>query len=276
MTIETTSGAQTTDQSSQGNAADAPQGGTAPVAEGDDRQKDPLEFARRFASLTKTEKRILAQKKQMDAERVEFEEFRRSKGLAKTNVAEFLKSHGLTYEEITEKILKNDPNATPEDRVALLQKQIDEDRAERQREKDDLLAEKQQAAIDNHRTAIRSHVDSLGDKYEIIAANDEYDTVFDVIEEHFMDSGEIMPIDKACQLVDDYLTEKAKKALGLKRFQPQGTPNDDRPDTTRPPTGESFTLTNQAAAAPNLTQNRGEPLSDDEAKRRAAAKIQWN
>ena len=279
MTTETTGNG--TGQDSGQGSQQAPQDGSqvnpAPT-ETPGGQNTPDEWAGRFAALTKKEKHIQAQKKQFDAERAELEDLRRAKGLAKTAPKEFLQAHGLTYEELTEIILSNkEQDAKALDPVAKLQKQLDDDLAERNREKEEAIAQQQQAAIDGHRLAIRSHIESTGDKYEMIAAEDAYDTVFEVIEEHFEQTDELMPIDRACQLVDAFLTEKAKKALGLKRFQPQTeTPKDDRPQPYRSPTSESFTLTNNNVASPPQASNRGEKISNEEAKRRAADKIQWN
>lgn len=254
--------------------------GTPPVAEGTAQEKPSEEnpggdeWGKRFAQLTKRERQIIERERAIKENSRELEEYRKQRNLREQDPLEFLKANGLTYDQLTEIMLKKEPKElSPEDRIQKLQEELEKDRQERLSEKQRAEEERAEQAVLSFQAEIKSHVETMGSKYELISANNAYETVLGVIEEHYNQTQEMMDIDEACQLVDNHLENEAKKLLGLNRFK-QAT-STDRPQNDRQETaGQTKTLTNQLVAA--SSEPSSEYLSDEESKRRIAAKIRWD
>lgn len=257
--------------------------GTAPVTESTElkQELDPGDFATRFADLNRKSRRMLDEQRKLKAEKEKhaqdlatLEEYRAAKENGRKDPVSLLKSLGLTYDDIT-KIILNDNKLTPEQQIKQLQDELEADRKARESEKTQSASAREQEVIDAAKNDIKSHVEAQSDKYELIQSEGAHDMVFEVIEEFFNEYGKIPDLDLACQHVEDYLTEKAKKIMGLKKFAtPKGdTASNDKP-AERQKTADSFTITNQATAAP--VQTRKEYLSDAESKRAAAQLLRWN
>ena len=50
-------------------------------------------------------------------------------------------------------------------------------------------------------------------QYELIQANEANDIIYDVIEEHYNETGRILDIEEAAEAVESYLEEEAEKLL---------------------------------------------------------------
>jgi hypothetical protein len=269
------------------------QGGTPPPAPAGDApakpeapKKEEVDFGARFAALTRKERELLRKEQSLKESAARAEAYERERGEVRKDPAKaltFLKDHlGLTYQELTDLVL-NDGKPSLDQQVRLLQQQLEADKAEREKAQKEGAEAAAKAAIDSHKDAIRRHVDTAGDTYELIRENEAFDDVFDTIEAYWHEHQTILPIDQACAAVEKWLEERARKLLGLKRFAAPPSappPSQDKPtpaDAKTPPASPSSTtttLTNGAAASAPPVES-GHWLDDDESKRRAAALIRW-
>ncbi len=96
------------------------------------------------------------------------------------------------------------------------------------------------------------------------------DTVYQVIEQHHAETGEILSHKAAADAVEEYLFEQAKKMLERVKIKKLYSANSAAPKVAPE---KSTTLSNtQAAQVPQAGQRY---LSDDESKMEAAKLIRW-
>lgn len=250
------------------------------------KDNDPGEFARRFADLTKQARKVRDEQKAIAEERKriaevekELEEYRQVKGKAKENPIEYLKSLGLTYQDITE-IMLNDNKLTPEQQIRLLNEKLDSQAKSREDDKkaqDEAKAKEEAAAneqaVMEFKQSIRSHIEAKADQYELIAAQDAHDLVFEVIEQFWREHDSLPDMEVACRHVEGYLEDEARKIMRLRKFAGNGE-NPPAEGTNGKSQPQSFTLTNQGTAAP--AQTRADYLPDSESIARAASLLRWN
>lgn len=224
-------------------------------------------FGKRFAAIAAKERALKRQQANMKAEAAAVKEFHENKKQAKTNPLAYLGSLGLNYQQLTEHVL-NDSKPTPEMQIKALEERLEADRAERLKEQQASQSKQTQAIIENHKKQIEQVVNSKSDEFELIQANQAYDTVLDVIEAYWKQTGQIIQIDIAAKHVEEELESQARKLLSLKKFAVKSAPEvSESPKEAPKLFNTPRTLTNAAVAAANPQVN--EPLlSRDESIKR--------
>lgn len=221
------------------------------------------ELDRKLADAKKVEK----QAKELQAALAEFE---------RDPLAAAAKRSGKTPEEIYADLtlkLANPKAAAEKDaqtdlrtKVESIQKQIQEFEAKAR-------AANEQAMIAQAKATVKTHIAQNAEKYEMTAANDATDTVYEVMLQHFNETGEVLPIDKACQMTEQFFEEEADKLLKLKKVQSKLS---TRPVSDAPQTGAvtaSRTLTNGHTQA--LPVRANPKLSREQLIREATKHLRW-
>lgn len=244
---------------------------------------DDPEFAKKFSALTRKQKEIYEMQKALKERETVVSKYESLEKLKKENPFEYIKQQGLDLNEVLEYAAKQGDGPTIEDKVTDIEKRIQAHLDELKAKELDQKTKAEQAAIDNFRNSLKTHIVGKSDEYELINAQDEYDSVFELIQEHFNQTqaqtgqGEVLDFDKAAKLVEDHLLENAKKLLGLKKLAIK------QPEQTKP-TGafekpQSFgamaqTLSSSvnAQAEPPIARN----LSKEERLAEAARLVRWN
>lgn len=250
--------AATPDAKVETHAADPKPVETAKPAE------DPV-LQKNFAALTRREKEAtaaIAKAREAEAKWAK----------VATDPVTALQEAGWSMKDLAELVL-NDGKLPAEKRAKIAEERIAKIEA-------DTVAQQQaQAAqaIDSLKSRIRETIDGNKDKYELVAVNESSEAVYSVIEQHFSETGEILPIEDALEAVESHLLkqiqEKALKTQKVQRLlQPQVTVDPSKPSTTdtaaKPITAP--TLTNKATTAPTPTPQPQKWLTDDESKAAAA------
>lgn len=260
-----------------------------PKAEPTPEQKAQEEkFAARFAALSRKEKQIRAQEakiqqqmadleakiKALETGRTEVETFKSLPDRLKKEPLKVLEEQGLTFEQLAQMVL-NDGKPTQDmmlaeydkkvmSRIEELQKKIEEKEKQEQEQK-------YEQAIQAFQTQLTDFIEQTPD-YELIRANSAMEIVFDVIEQHHAETGEIMSNKEACDAVEEYLLEEAKKLVDREKvkklLQPQQPEKPAAPSGKAPPT-----LSNAQAA--QASKNVARNLSDEESKAEAAKLLKW-
>ena len=139
------------------------------------------------------------------------------------------------------------------------------------------LTEKEQAeenayydsVQNNFQEEIGSFVAQNPEKYELIEASNANDLVFDVIEEHYNETGSILDIEEAADAVEDYLEQEANKFMKLRKISSRlGV------DPRELEQLEQVTLSNDHSAQVQY-DGANRMLSDEESKARSARMLQW-
>lgn len=268
---------------SHGNPiSEAPKTEAAPV-ETPKTEAEPA-LSPKFAALAKKAKqayqaqeRLKAEKAVIESQRKEIEQFNKYKTEATSNPLKALEALGWKYDDLVNYVL-NDQKPTESQQISKVQAEIEALRKE-QADKERLSVEREQQAaqrqfeetINAFKEKVTEHVTGNPDKYELIAATDSQELIFDTIEEYFNKTGKIMAIDKAAELVESYLENEAEeKILKSKKFQSKLAPKKDEPQPQRQSNSVSL---NNSVTASSSAPGYLSPRSEQERINRALAKL---
>lgn len=249
-------------------------------------EPDPSEdFSRKFALLAQRERKLVERERSIKDRLGRAEPVLRA--IEEKNPMAILQSAGFSFQDVTNWVLNDGkkPEPTTDDRIAQLERQLE---AERQARLDDAKRKESdtiEKTISQHKATIKSAIDTAGDEFELIRAHEAYDTVFDVIENYFLETqketgqGQILSIEDAARQVEEYLDSQAQRFMKTKKYAPkpqEPAPTGATPEASAP--GQkpqvSTTLTNRMVN-PAPAPREADWLSEEESKRRAAAMIRW-
>jgi len=258
--------------------ADAPAPEVAPEIEAK-KDEDPDKWAQRFAALSRREKELARKAAEVKAlhENEEYKAYMTAK--QSRNPIQALQSLGMSFEDAAKYVLNEGKQEPPtvEQQLQELKDQIARAEQERVSREEKARQDYLEQTIDNHKQEIGQYVQANADKYELIAANDAQETVFEVIQEYYNKYNKLMSIDEAADKVEDWLTDRSRQLFKLKKFQPVTPTEEAQPETParaeiKPKIGMTLTNSN-VTAQPSKSSLDG--LSRDEALKRAAAMIRF-
>lgn len=253
------------------------------------------DFSRKFAALSRREKEIRAKEVEYDKRIAELEQRFNSfnqqsepepepelpiEYRLKKDPLRALEEMGLSYDKLTELAL-NDGKLTPEMQMKLMREELEGDYKKKFEDLENRLLEKEksdeQRRYDDIQRGFKNEIDeyvnSNLDKYELIQANEANDIIYDVIEEHYNDTGRILDIEEAAQAVENYLEEEAQKLLKLGKLRSKFGIKDEL-EQEESPRQSQVTLSNAMSAQAN--ERVAKKLSDDESKALAAKMLKWD
>ena len=82
---------------------------------------------------------------------------------------------------------------------------------------------KYESIENNFKQEIDSFVKGKGE-YELINANGASDLIYEVIEEHYNDTGRVLELNEAAQAVESYLEDELEKLMGLEKVKSKFSP----------------------------------------------------
>ena len=261
----------------------------------EEQSKQEKLFASKFAALSRKEKALREKERQIEARMAEIEQRLQAAQpkqeqaeleeplelRIKKNPFETLKSMGLDYEALT-KIALNDGQLPPELQVQLMREELEKKYVSRFEELEKKLTEKEKKeveernsqAISNFKSEIGEIISENTENYELLSVEgqDGVNLVYDVIEEHYNEHGEILDVKTAAELVENHLLEEAKKRVGLSKIKKLLGASEPKAQTEPKQTKPSVTLSNEQA---QTSQTADRFMSDDESRQVAAKLIKW-
>lgn len=247
-------------------------------------------FAAKFAALSRKEKAIRQREAQLNQQMQELqsrlqqleeqnkqvESIKSIPDRLKKEPLKVLSESGLTFEQLAEMVLNNDGKPTQDmilneyeqkfmSKIQDLEKKLAEKESKEQEER-------YNQAITQFQAQLTDFVNKTED-YELIRANDSVDLVYQVIEEHFNETNEILSNKEACDAVEEYLLEEAKKLVDRDKVKKLLLP---QTQTKTAASGKSSPTLSNAVAAQASTSSAARLLSDEESKREAAKLIRWD
>lgn len=245
--------------------------GKAPIPQVSEPKKDPL--SPKFAALTRKEKELRTREialKERESKASSWES--ESKGF-KERPLEFMAKHGLTYEQLTHMILndgkptQDQKNSSLEEKVTNLQKQIEDREAHQKAEAEKQAQAQVEQVVASFKSDIIDFISKNSEAYELIATASAQDTVYEVVEEHYRETGRVLTISEAADLVENHLFTESQKFLGLKKFQKKEPSSDpsSHPGSSKPEPISSKTLSNSMSSSASSSR----PLSEAEHLERA-------
>ncbi len=263
----------------------------APVQE---EAKETDKFASKFAALSRREKEIRSRESSLEQKIAEFEarmqelqaakepkqevkeelplEYRLKKNPLKT-----LEELGLNYDTLT-KLALNDGELPTDMQMRLMREELEKDYKSKFEELENRLLEKEKLeeeskynkVIEEYKSDIKNLIDG-SEKYELIQANDSYELVYDVIEEHYNSTGRILDTEEAAAQVEAYLEEELRTVLKKSKKLGSMMPAAEKPASVP---RQSPTLSNSLSAQ-GAVKAADKPLSTQESIQRAASMIRW-
>ena len=227
------------------------------------------DFEKKLSLLTKKEKEFYLKEKKLKEFEEKIKRYEELERLKSSDPIAFLKEAGVDAEMLLKRFAEVG-GKTIDDKVEELEK--------RYKELDALIKQKEEEAkrlqvqeqITNFKKKIVETVKSNADRWEFVTNQEAYDLVFDVIDRHFAQTqeqngeGELLPIEKAADMVERYLEERVKKIVTAKKLKDY-LPQEDKKE--QPKMG----LTSLTSSMPtgNLKSVQGQPklLPHDEAIR---------
>ena len=258
-------------------AADAPQ-------ESNDfdqlESQDSGEFDKKFAALSRKEKAL--RDRELELEKKYGGDKEKELPLERrirANPLKALEELGLDYDKLTELAL-NDGRLTPDMQMKLMREELENDYKDKFNSLEQRINAKEKMEEEAKYDAVKqgfvgeinSFVNENRNDFEYVAHNEATDVVYDVIEEHYNETGRILDIKEAVQAVESYLEEEAEKLLNLGKVKNRLT---SLRDEYEPPQRQSQTTLSNAHSA-QANERVARKLSDEESKSAMAKMLQWD
>ena len=246
------------------------------------------QFASKFAALSRKEKALRDRESEYESK---FEEMERRlaeyeaqsqepevdwEHMLRNDPLRALEEAGLGYDKLTELAL-NDGKLTPDMQLAAMRQELENDYQRKFEELEERLNAKEQSEVESYYDSVQENfqdqisgvVMSDPDRYELVQASEASALVYDVIEEHYNETGRVLDIEEAADAVESYLEEEAGKLMKLKKLSSRlGI------DPRELEAMEQVTLSNDHSAQVNY-EGANRMLSEEESKARAARMLQW-
>jgi hypothetical protein len=215
-----------------------------------------------FAALAKQRRVLQQERRTFEDEKKAFQE--KSQGSGSVDLARLkseplsvLMEAGVTYDQLTEAILANPGNSeisTLKAEIKALKEGVDQKFTDKETQNEQQVLKQMQKEAEQ--------LSAEGDTYELVRETGSIPDVMELIERTYRESGEVLDVSEALQLVEDELVKRQEKLLQTKKMQGLATrPN---PEIQQRQPGMR-TLTNK--------DNASIPLS---AKQRALAAFYGN
>lgn len=253
---------------------------TAEGIKPEDSTKPDPEFAKRFASLTRREREVQSQADRHKAEIQEAQAFKQQKGLIKSNPVKFMEENGWKFEDLIDFVV-NDQKITPSKENQALLDRIEKLEREKEDEKTSEKTKKENENIAIYKTNLKNKISEQKDKYELINEYDQFETVYETMNEIFQQTGEEPELDKVAEEVEKHIEQmldnQFKAASNTSKFKSRFSPAQE-------PQQGSVVPGSERTADPKIVQNtdsnssesssRSSYLSEDESKRRSAKMLE--
>jgi len=246
------------------------------------------QFASKFAALSRKEKALREREseyesrfEEMERQLAEYEQSNQEpevdwEHMLRNDPLRALEEAGLGYDKLTELAL-NDGKLTPDMQLAAMRQEVENDYQGKFEELENRLNEKEQSEVESYYDNVQEGfqdeivgvVHSDPERYELVQASEADGLIYDVIEEHYNETGRVLEIEEAADAVESYLEEEAGKLMKLRKISGRlGI------DPSELEAMEQVTLSNDHSAQVNY-DGASRMLSDDASKARAARMLQW-
>ena len=168
----------------------------------------------------------------------------------KSNPLSVMQEHGVTYDQLTEAILADASGVNPEIKALREELKAVKDGLDKTLSEKDLAAE--QAVLNDMRKEAES-LSKEGDTYELVRETGSLPDVVDLIHRTYKETGEILEVSEALQLVEDELFNESMKIAQYKKIQSKFKPAEE-PVQPQKQQKQFKTLTNRDSAIPPLSR----------------------
>lgn len=230
------------------------------------KKEEPAAASKAFSALAKKEKAVVQRDLALKAKEATIAEreakiaerekrIQESEELWDKDIFQALEKRGYTYQKLTDLMLEG-KTVAPEsqDPVTLAKKTIEQFKDEQRKEKEQReVSEKkareeaiakqkaeEEAAWQVYNAEIAEHVKGNAEQYELISIFNQQELVSQTVDAFYQKNKRVLSIKEACDMVESYLEDEAKKASSAKKFKSALTETKTKAAETKP----TKTLTN--------------------------------
>lgn len=251
-----------------------------PVTPAPEADKPKESLSTQFAALAKKEKMALTRQREAEAKLKEAEEklkiyqqFEEKKKTAKSNPLDFLNEAGLTYDELTEYMLRGGP--VPKDKVEVLEEKFNQLIANKEKEelerveneKKNLKAQEEKVVAEFIK-GVNKYITDNSEKFELINLYSAQELVIATIEQHFENKKEILSNERAAEMVEAHLEDEIKKLSNSKKFGEKLKSSEDNKQPGQSKSSVTLSSSTPTSNVPSMLSARTE---EDRLKRALAA-----
>lgn len=247
------------------------------------------QFARQFAIMAKKERELVAKEQHLKSVQAKLQEYENLSNLARENPLEFIQKHGITYKDLTERVV-NDGIETIDQRLARENAKLQERIANLEGTLGNITKEREEASYKSTYQGfideIKNFANNTPEEYDLVQRKGAYPLVAEVMQEHYKTTQEVLPYATALKLVEDHLEAEAKAFFESPKLKKKYVPEAVKEAVSAPPAPTGAAQGNQAASvapktlsnthnAQQTVRNPSELLSKEESLARAAALLRW-
>lgn len=227
--------------------------------------------------LAKAQAEFEAKAKELDAKLDKVNKYEEAKKRSKEDPLALLEENNLTFDELTQFVLNN-KSQTPElkvkaieDLVKALGKKLEDSITQLRAEEAQRKQANTDEALKHYKQELKKAISAKPDDYELIIANNAFDTVYEVQKVYWEQNGTDLPVEEAAEQVERFFYQQGEKLLKAKKFAPK-----PKVEEASDPVKPSTTLSDSAMAAPIVSPSESKRLSLEESKKNAAKLIRWD
>lgn len=244
-------------------------------------------FASKFAALSKKEKEIKRQQTELrerltglEERELKYKSHEARRATAKEDPLAYLDDANLTYDDLTQYYL-NGKRPTAETKMGALESKLEkiEQRLQEKLKEEESL--KIQVTLKDFQSKIAATLTSDSERYELTNTFGNSETVYNLIDQHYQETGNILEIEEACDMAESFFEkqadEQASKMLKVKKlankFSSSKTEEPPKAEVSPTVSEKRPTLTNELSQTiPNRTER---PMTDRERLKKAAELIKF-
>ena len=189
-------------------------------------EEDREKWDSRFAALSRKEKAIIERERSLKEMQEKVTAWEAAQKSAKEDPTKLLEQAGMTFDDLVNHMIgvKEDPKElTVDDKYKALEEKIAAMEKAAVEKEQVSKQEEAEIAVQEFKQDISSFVESNADKFEIVNALGEHELIFQVIEQHYNETEEMMPLENAAELVEKNLEESIRKVMNLKKFSSEAS-----------------------------------------------------
>lgn len=236
--------------------------------------------AKKFAIISRKEKELRLKELALKEKEAALAKYKDLDKEVSSNPLKLLEKTGLTLDQLLEAAAKDGEAPTADDKITAIEKRIEAylqsvEEEKQTRLKADEESKKQQElkaqqeVIDSFKKNIENELKAKADEFELIIGEGAFDLVFEVINEHFEKTGDMMQTEVAASKVENYLEEQASKYLKYKKLSGKLSLEQTPQKTPSMPTLNS-------AMSPKTEPPKDRPKSREERLAEAAKLLKWS
>lgn len=228
----------------------------------------------KLAALAKKEREFFLKEKRMKELEAKLKRYEDLEQLKDQDPFEYLRAAGVDLEKTLAKYAEVGGKSVDEKVVELEKRYQELERMIREKEEQARRLQ-EQTAIETFRANLVKEVQGNQARWELVNNQEAYDLVFEVIERHFQvtkeqtGEGEVLPVEKAADMVEKYFEDRVKKVIGTKKLQSFLPAKKEEPQ----PLSKNTTLSNSLSGNIPQASGSGALLPRDQALKEIAKRF---